>query len=139
MSIVLIPDYVKISEACLSSWASCSGSLRIHCPEDKVLLPASPELPRGEAVTPGDPPPPLRLCMADSEGLCARLVLGMDIAAGGVSPSVTTGVNPPLDNMTPVSGGVTHAQLQGRFVSRIVNSVILSSLRFKIWIQPKGE
>ena len=87
------------------------GPLFCYGPEDKVLLPALPGVLLGDPFPLADPPPPLGLVVADSEGLCPWLVLGMDVAAARVIPSVTAGVNSPLDYVTPVSGGTAHTQL----------------------------
>ena len=80
-------------------------------PEHKVLLPPRPEVGLGQSVASADPPPPLGLVVTDSEGLTTWLVLGVDIAAGSVAPSVTTGIHSPLDDMAPVCGGVPNTQL----------------------------
>ena len=103
------------------------GPLFSYGPEDKVLLPALPGVLLGDPFPLADPPPPLRLVVADSEGLCPWLVLGMDVAAARVIPSVTAGVNSPLDYVTPVSGGVADTQLISGSTSV---SVISSSTRF---------
>ena len=81
-------------------------------PEHKVLLPPSPQVGLGQSVASADPPSPLGLVMTDSEGLATWLVLGVDIAAGSVVPPVTTGIHSPLDDMAPVSGGVSNTQLE---------------------------
>ena len=80
-------------------------------PEHKVLLPASPDVSLGKSSPLTDPPPPLRLVMADSEGLATWLVLREDIAAARVIPAVTTGIQPPFNDMAPVRGGVPNTQL----------------------------
>ena len=88
------------------------GPLFCYGPEDKVLLPALPGVLLGDPFPLADPPPPLRLVMTDSEGLSAWLVLRVDIAAASVTPAISTGIQPPLDDMTPVRGGVPNTQLK---------------------------
>merc|ERR1719192_2306807 len=48
--------------------------------------------------------------MTDSEGLSAWLVLRVDIAAASVTPAISTGIQPPLDDMAPVWRGVPNTQ-----------------------------
>ena len=80
-------------------------------PEDEVLVPSLPDFGLGQTVALADPPPPLWLVVAHGVCLGPVLVLGMDVADGIVVPAVTAGVKSPLDNVTPVGGGVAHTQL----------------------------
>ena len=102
MTSMFSPYYVEISNPLL---------LFRKSPEDEVLLPASPEVGLSQSIAPADPPPPVRLLVTDSEGLGPWLVLREHIAAGSVTPPVTTGVHSPLHDMAPVSGGVPDTQL----------------------------
>ena len=99
------PHYVEMSEALVLFLVGQS-------PEDEVLLPPGTEVGLAQSVAPADPPPPLRLVMADSEGLAPWRLLGLNIAGGDVVPPVTTGVHSPLDDMAPVCGGRPDTQLE---------------------------